>query len=130
MYRVKIDFERSRIDIHHLKGFHQFIPCDVSDGTLMTDDTLLRYTQLSFLEFIPPGPRSGTRELTPPFIFASFTCISENTPGQSSQLTILCKLELQLKSPKLHPSFESLISKRANPSFNVDLAVSHGGPEL
>ncbi|KAL6717957.1 Mediator of RNA polymerase II transcription subunit 16 [Lecanora helva] len=126
VYSVTIDFGRSKIHGRHVKVYNQFSPLTVNDGTMTNGDILLKGHQLSLLELVPPGPKSGTRDSNPPFVFASFVHASDgfdSAAGQASQSTILCKLELQLISPKVHSSFESLSYKKNISSSNVDLPV-------
>ena len=84
-------------------------------------------SQLSLLEILPPGPRSANREPSPPVLLASFSYVSDSfqhSPAHAVQATILCKWELQIATPKLHSSFNSLSSKKATASSVAELPVS------
>lgn len=100
----------------------------VSDGNVMNDDALPSHAQLSLLELIPPGPKSGTRDSSPPFILASFSHVSDDSGSgsvQQSQFTVISTWEIQMTSSKLHTSFDSLSSKKTSASSVIDLSVSH-----
>ena len=84
-------------------------------------------SQLSILEFLPPGPRSANKEPTPPILLASFSYVSDhfqNSPAVAVQATVLGKWELQIATPKLHTSFNSLSSKKTSASPVAELTVS------
>lgn len=125
---MNVDFERSRIDVNHVKTMDQCSPLDgTQDATVINGGTLPSHTQLSLLEFIPPGPKSGTRDPTSPFLLASFSYLSDNFESgstQTTQFTVICKWELQIASPKLHASLDSLSSRKASASSSLDLPVS------
>ena len=119
--------EHLSIESHHLKTVNQLIPYAINDGTIFGNDALHCLRRPSILEFIPPGPRSGTRELAPPCILASFTYASDvldTAHSHMPQSTILSKVELQRKAPKLHPTFDTLSSKKTSLAPNNDLSVS------
>lgn len=125
MHRVTVDFERPKIDVNHVKTMKQCSPLDISNA--LHGGSLPSHAQLSLFEFVPPGPKSGTRELTSPFLLASFSYLSENFDGsspQTTQTTYLCKWELQNSTPKLHASLDAVSSKKNNASSMTDLAVS------
>ena len=115
--------------MQHLKVLGNFVPLEVKEHETVFDyGILLSKAQLTLLEFVPPGPRSGTRESTSPAILASFTYISdgfENPSSHVSQLTVLCKMDLELSSPRLHSTFHSLSSKKTGVSANTGLSVSN-----
>ena len=127
VYRVRIDFERSRIDLFHVKVYNQFTPFDLGNAVTVYENDLPWRAQLSKLEFVPPGPKPGTRDQTPPFVLASFSYSSDitgNNSNPTSRLTVLCRVMLQSTSPRLHSCFESLSAKRNNHSSNTELPVS------
>ena len=129
VYRVRLDFAQSRVSMQHIKVLNQCSPLDdiVNGRSLEEQDVLPSHAQLSHLEFIPPGPRTDNKEWAHPFILASFSFLSDDLQGssvQGEQFTVLCKWQLQHTAPKLHPSFETLSSKRGNAPSIVDLPVS------
>jgi len=125
---MNVDFERSSIDVNHVKAMDQCSPLDgTHDATAVDGGPVPSHAQLSLFEFIPPGPKSGTRDLTSPFLLASFSYLSDNFEGgstQTTQFTVICKWELQIASPKLHASLNFLSSKKASTSSSLDLPVS------
>ena len=129
IYRVDLDFVHLRIALQHVKVLNHCLPLnDVNEGALSDHGALPLHAELSHLEFTPPGPRTDNKEWRQPFILASFSYVSENLqgpPAHAAQLTIICKWQLQYVPPKLHPSFDSLSSKKVQASSNVDLPVSH-----
>ena len=129
VYRVRLDFAQSRVSMQHIKVLNHCLPFDevVNGRNLEENDALPSHAQLSHLEFIPPGPRTDNKEWVHPFILASFSLLSDDLQGpsaQGGQFTVLCKWQLQHTAPKLHPSFETLSSKKGNASSIVDLPVS------
>lgn len=125
MHRVNVDFEHREIDVNHVKTMDQCSPFDSSNA--LPGGSLPSLAQLSLFEFVPPGPKSGTRELTPPFLLASFTYPLDNSDSgspQTTQYTFLCKWELQNSTPKLHASLDAVSSKKSSASSVTDLAVS------
>ncbi len=115
--------------MQHIKVLSYCLPFDdvVNGRNLEEHDTLPSHAQLSHLEFIPPGPRTDNKEWMHPFILASFSLLSDDLQGpsaQGGQLTVLCKWQLQHIAPKLHPSFDTLSSKKGSASLIVDLPVS------
>lgn len=98
------------------------------DATAVSGGALPSNAQLSLLEFIPPGPKSGTRDLTPPFLLASFLYLAESFESgvsQTTQFTVICRWDLQIVSSKLHVCLDSLSSKKGGASANLDLPVSY-----
>lgn len=105
--------------------------CSPLDGTyeatVHNGGALPSHAQLSLFEFIPPGPKSGTRDLTSPFLLASFSYLSDNFESGSTQMTrftVICKWELQIASPGLHNSLDTLSSRKASVSSSLNLPVS------
>lgn len=98
----------------------------INNGNGIDIDALPSRSRLSFLDFIPPGPRSGTKEVNPPFILAAFSDVSgthENGAAQSTFATTLCRWELQTASPKLHAQFASLSTRKSSTSSRADIPV-------
>ena len=128
VYRASIDFVQLRVFIHHVKVLSHCLPLDeVQEGNLEDTDALPSQPQLSHLEFVPPGPRTDNKGWTCPFILASFSWLVDNLEGPSAQAverTVLCKWQLLHTMPRLHPSFETLSSRKGNVSSPVDLPVS------
>ena len=115
--------------MQHIKILNYCLPFDVvtNGRNLEEHDALPSHAELSHLEFIPPGPRTDNKEWVHPFILASFSLLSDDLQGpsaQGGQFTVLCKWQLQHTAPKLHPSFETLSSKKGNASSILDLPVS------
>ena len=115
--------------MQHIKILNYCLPFDeVTNGrNLEEHDALPSHAELSHLEFIPPGPKTDNKEWVHPFILASFSLLSDDLQGpsaQGGQFTVLCKWQLQHTAPKLHPSFETLSSKKGNASSILDLPVS------
>ena len=129
VYRLDLDFSHLRITLQHVKILNHCLPLnEVNEGTLLDHGALPLHAELSHLEFIPPGPRTDNKEWRQPFVFASFSYVSDNLqgpPAQAAQLTVICKWQLQHIPPRLHPSFDSLSSKKAHASASVDLPVSY-----
>lgn len=128
VYRLSLDFEHQRIGLQHLKVLNHCTPLDESpDGASARSDGVQSRSQLSLLEFLPPSPRSGNKEPTHPILLASFSYASDHfqhSPAHAAQATMLCKWELQIVTPKLHTSFNSLSSKKGSASPVTELPVS------
>lgn len=128
VYRLSLDFEHQRIGLQHLKVLNHCIPLDDNpDGASARYDGVQSRSQLSLLEFLPPSPRSGKQEPTHPILLASFSYASDHfqhSPAHAAQATVLCKWELQIATPKLHTSFNSLASKKTSASPVTELPVS------
>lgn len=125
MHRVNVDFEHREIDVNHVKTMNQCSPLD--NLSALPGGSLPSLAQLSIFEFVPPGPKSGTRELTSPFLLASFSYPLDNFDSgspQTTQTTFLCKWVLQNSTPKLHASLVAVSSKKNSASSVTDLAVS------
>ena len=117
LYRVGIDFQQLRFSIQHLKSVSHCSPLDQDGNSPLMNIGI--FCQLSHLAFIPHGPETRNREPTPAFILGVFSYVSEDSHENSMHqdpLTILARWELRSASPKLHPSFEQLTSKRPNAS--------------
>lgn len=125
VYRLSLDFEHQRIGLQHLKVLNHCTPLDESpDGASARSDGVQSRSQLSLLEFLPPSPRSGNKEPTHPILLASFSYASDHfqhSPAHAAQATVLCKWELQIVTPKLHTSFNSLSSKKGSASPVTEL---------
>ena len=129
VYRLDLDFSHLRITLQHVKVLNHCLPLnEVNEGTLLDRGALPLHAKLSHLGFIPPGPRTDNKEWRQPFVFASFSHVSDNLQGppvHTAQLTVICKWQLQHIPPRMHPSFDSLSSKKAHASASVDLPVSY-----
>lgn len=128
VYRLSLDFEHQSIGLQHLKVLNHCTPLDENpDAASVQYDGMQARSQLSLLEFLPPGPRSANKEPTHPVLLASFSHVSDqfqNSSTHAVQATVLCKWELQIAMPKLHASFNSLSSKKTNASPVAGLPVS------
>ena len=114
--------------LQHLKVLNHCTPFDehVVGVSAQYDDVQSR-SLLSLLEFLPPGPRSANKESTHPTLLAFFSHASDHfqqSPTHAAQATVLCKWELQVVTPKLHTSFNSLSSKKTSVSPVAELPVS------
>ena len=127
IHRVKVDIERSKFDIHHIEMYVDCSPHNgISNGVALIDDAPASCPRLILLDFVPPGPRPGSKEATPPFVLAAFSNLSDNYGhgvGQTSPSTTLCKWELQKSISKLHTNFSSLSTKKTPPSTQNDFTV-------
>ena len=128
VYRLSLDFEHQSINLQHLKVLDYCAPLDENlDGASAQYDGVQSRSQLSLLEFLPPGPRSANKEPTHAVLLASFSYVSDHfqhSPAHAVQSTVLCKWELQIATPKLHASFSSLSSKKTSASPVAELPVS------
>lgn len=128
MYRLSLDFEHQSIGLQHLKVMHDCTPLNENPGGASAQyDGVQSRSQLSLLEFLAPGPRFTNSEPTYPVLLASFSSVSDhfqNSSGHAIQATVLSKWELQIATPKLHTSFNSLSSKKTSATPATELPVS------
>ena len=128
MYRLSLDFEHQSISLQHLKVLNYCTPLDDNpDDAFAQYDRVQSRSQLSLLEFLPPGPKYANKDPTHPVLLASFSYLSnhfQSSPAQTVPATVLCKWELQTATPDLHTSFNLLSSKKTTESPVAELPVS------
>ena len=127
VYRLSLNFEHQSIGLQHLKVLNHCTPLGENlDVVSAHYDDVQSRSQLSLLEFLPPGPRSANTEPTHPILLAAFSYVADHfqhSPSPAVQATVLCKWELQVATPKLHTSFNSLSSRKTSASQATELTV-------
>ena len=126
IHRLRLDFEKAAINVKHLKLIADCTSAaEASELTSPAYDPSTIQTQLTMLDFIPPGPESKSRAPTQPFVLTAFSCFSPDFQGGDTVNTILYKWELYTQKTPLHSSFAQLSSKRHNTFSRPEQPVSN-----
>ena len=125
VYRVRIDFQHASCTVQHLKVLPNFgLSRTLTDSTGTSSENSMNNAHLNFLDFVPAGPDSSSKDRAPPQVFAAFSSAMHDFQGNDIAVTFLCGWQMYKSRAALHSSLAQLSPKERGTVLPKKVGVS------